>query len=152
MSPSVTDGAGRPDGSRRAHQRALTRARQRRLRRRRARLRRIRMLRAVRSLTFWSRSALGLAALMAMAFWARFAVVFDIPPSLQTGPLSRVRAYVVVKPWWFGPPAFDIAQTVREDGGNTTVPSFTRVADAPGPYQDVWSDPNILWVARTPLP
>jgi hypothetical protein len=142
----------RPHGTRRAHQRALRRAQRRRRRRRRARLRRLRRLRALRSLRFWTRAGACLAVLAAVTFWARFAVVCDIPPALREGPLAQVRAYVTVKPWWFGPPVFDIRYTLRSFGGDAVVPTTAEVEDALGPYRSVFTDPDIVWAWRTPEP
>ena len=80
-----------------------------RRRRRAVRLRLARRIRFVRALrrAVWSGAA-G-AALLDVAFWAKFAVVYNVPNYAQTGPLQGAAGYVVFKTWWFGPPSFDLA-------------------------------------------
>jgi hypothetical protein len=113
-------------------------------------LRRIRRLRAMRSLRFWARAGIWIMMLAAVAFWARLAVVYDIPPALQDGPLARVRAYVTVKPWWFGPPAFDLGQTLDAYGPGLTIPPRDAVEAALGRYRAVFTQPVIIWAWRSP--
>lgn len=48
--------------------------------------------------------------LAALVFWAKFAVVYNIPPYVRHGVLMHAHAYVVLKSWWFGPPAFNLGQ------------------------------------------
>lgn len=85
-----------------------------------------------------------------IAFWAKFAVVYDIPSYAQRGPLVAVQRYVAVKPWWFGPPVFDLSNS-----GATPQQSF--YANHPyqyllhtlGRYQSVVTSPQFIWVQRS---
>ncbi|MCL6637898.1 MAG: hypothetical protein K6T26_08115 [Alicyclobacillus sp.] len=146
MTTSTGSTHDRPHQTRRAHQKALARARRRRQRRRRLRLRRLRLLRALLSLRFWLRAMSSLAALAALAFWAKFAYVYHIPAAWRQGPLQGIRAYVTVKPWWFGPPLFDLARYMPTTGaaGDPNV----WLADRLGRYQDVLTHPVFVWVQR----
>ncbi|MCF8565680.1 hypothetical protein LLE49_13225 [Alicyclobacillus tolerans] len=138
--------------SRREHQEQLARQRRRRRKRRKARLRRLRMVRAVRSAQFWTRFLTGAVGVLALVFWAKFAYVFNIPPIASQGALSGVESYVTVKTWWFGPPAFDLAQYADPyPPGITPADShpYQTMLDALGRYQSVVVHPNFVWVQRT---
>jgi hypothetical protein len=116
-------------------------------------MRRVRLLRALRTLRFWTRAGMWLAGLAAVSFWAKFAVVYDIPPVLQQGPLTQVEAYVTVKPWWFGPPAFDLGAVLKALGPAAHgVPPMVVVLDQLGRYQAVLREPRFVWVKRASQP
>ncbi|GGI95181.1 hypothetical protein GCM10010885_00990 [Alicyclobacillus cellulosilyticus] len=135
--------------SRREYQRALARKRRLRQKRRRARLRRIKAARALRSVQFWTRAALFLAGLAAVAFWAKFALVYDIPLYARQGLLAGVRAYVTSKPWWFGPPVFDLAAYQPQDNLPAVVSNpYTLLLSRLGRYQAVVTAPHMVWVLR----
>lgn len=86
---------------------------------------------------------------LCFAFWARFAFVYDIPSYAAVGLPEHVTAYVTVKPWWFGPPVFDL-------GRYGTVQSFGAPAQDPyqylllklGKYVQILSDPHFIWILR----
>ncbi|MDP9727878.1 hypothetical protein ACOJUR_01035 [Alicyclobacillus tolerans] len=134
---------------RKEYQRQLNKKRQRRRKQRRARMRRIRALRAVRSLRFWTRAITWLAIGLSVAFWSRFAFVYNIPSFAQIGSLQGVESYVTVKPWWFGPPVFDIESYVESEN----LPEQTNLSPYPlllmqlGRYQAVLTHPHFVWVA-----
>lgn len=142
----------RPDGSRRRHQERLARERRRRRKRRRARLRRLRLLRTLLSLRFWTRTGVAFAGVAAVAFWAKFAFVYDIPDYAQQGVLTGVRAYVTVKPWWFGPPLFDLGAygPPASNPGLWEANPWQRMVSQLGRYQDVVVHPEIVWVEKSP--
>ncbi|MBX5435801.1 MAG: hypothetical protein IRZ33_01135 [Alicyclobacillaceae bacterium] len=137
----------RPHGTRRRHQEALSRARRRRRKRRRARLRRVRVLRALRTARFWVRAGIALTSLACVAFWSKFAFVYDIPGYAAQGRLTGISAYVTVKPWWFGPPVFNLKAygTLPGDRFSTTNPYAVMVAKL-GRYDAVVLEPRFVWV------
>jgi hypothetical protein len=146
----MTDHMGqRPHESRRRHQAVLHRARRRRRQRRQARVRRIRFLRGFRSAQFWGKSAVTLTLLAATVFWAKFGLVYDIPDYAKFGPLSHVQSYVTIKPWWFGPPVFDVAS--YGPGPNHVVDNTTAYSlllNKLGKYQDVILIPDFVWASH----
>lgn len=130
----------RPHQSRRQHQEAL----RRRQKRRQSRSRR---LRALIGIKFWTRTAVGLVILLCLVFWAKFAVVYDIPQNLTPSGLSSVSAYVTVKPWWFGPPAFDLLQT-EETRNQPYLTPEEALLQGLGPYDAVVLQPTYVWVLK----
>ncbi|MCL6547437.1 MAG: hypothetical protein K6T30_00835 [Alicyclobacillus sp.] len=125
----------------------MSRKRRRRRKQRRARVRRVRTLRALRTARFWVRAGVALSALVCVAFWAKFALVYDIPSYAAQGPLAGVRAYVTVKPWWFGPPVFDLATygTLPGDTFRATDPYAVMLAKL-GHYDTVVISPRFVWI------
>lgn len=139
----------RPHASRRRHQAVLHRAHRRRRQRRRARVRRIRFLRVIRSARFWGKSALTLTVLAAVVFWAKFGLVYDIPDYAKIGPLSHIQAYVTVKPWWFGPPVFDVASYgPGSDHAVDNSTAYSLLLNRIGKYQGVLLNPDFVWASR----
>lgn len=143
----------RPHETRRRHREAMERARLRRRKRRKARLRRIRTLRAIRSLRFWSKAGVAAVCILGVVFWAKFALVYNIPSYAQRGPLTNVRMYVTSKSWWFGPPVFDLQDTYGTS--NYTGDLFNRdpylnLVTELGRYQDIILEPNFVWVSKGP--
>ncbi|MCL6452832.1 MAG: hypothetical protein K6T78_04280 [Alicyclobacillus sp.] len=94
---------------------------------------------------FWTRAAVVLAIGVLVAFWAKFAFVYDIPDSLDSGTLAGVAAYVTVKPWWFGPPAFDLGETVQTVGDPYMTP-LDALFQGLGRYAGVVEHPVFVWV------
>lgn len=137
--------------SRKEYQRLLDKRRQRRLRRRRARIRRSRAYRSLRSMQFWSRAMTVFGCACCAAFWARFAFVYDIPPYAMTQLPQHVVAYVTVKPWWFGPPVFDIGQyaSMHPDmGAAGAVNPYHELLLQMGKYESVLRQPAFIWVLK----
>lgn len=140
----------RPHESRRRHQNALGRARRRRRHRRQVRIRRIRLWKALRSARFWGRTTSVLVTVLSLTFWAKFAFVYDIPGYAERGTLSDVQMYVTVKPWWFGPPVFDVANFgpgPHHMVDNTT--AYSMLLDKLGKYEDVLLHPSFVWMSKT---
>lgn len=139
----------RPHTHRKFHQRVLGRQRRRRRRRRQIRIRRLRLLRALRSAKFWSRASVGSALALCIVFWARFAFVYDVPTFLRTGPLTGVSAYIVVKPWWFGPPVFDLGAYATLPGENAELsnPRDLLMTNL-GHYLPILLTPSFVWMDR----
>lgn len=75
----------------------------------------------------------GVAVVTATAFWARFALIYHLPPYLQQGTLLHVSAYVALKPWWFGPSVFNLAQYTPQPSSD----SVQGLAAALGNYRDI---------------
>ncbi|MCL6516025.1 hypothetical protein [Alicyclobacillus sp.] len=140
----------RPDGDRRRHQARLAKARRQRQRRRARRRRRLRWMRVLLSLRFWTRTAIVFVFVLAVGFWAKFAVVYDIPDYARQGVLTGVRAYVTVKPWWFGPPLFDLGDYGPRDAGagDWGANPWRWMVTQLGRYQDVVVHPQIVWVDK----
>jgi hypothetical protein len=104
--------------------------------RRRRRLHRLRRRRWLIGQRVAARSALivvGVVGVIALAFWARFAIIYHLPPYLQHGTLANASGYVVIKPWWFGPSTFDLAQYSPQPSLNPV----QGLAAALGNYRDV---------------
>ncbi|GMA63658.1 hypothetical protein GCM10025859_40980 [Alicyclobacillus fastidiosus] len=135
--------------TRKEYQRMRDKRRQRLHRHRQARLRRLRVLKSVRSLRFWTRVTVALFVLLCIAFWARFAFVYDIPSVVQGDLPPGVMAYVTVKPWWFGPPVFDLGQYVPEkvDGASVYDPSEMFLMNL-GRYSAVVEQPQFIWTLQ----
>lgn len=139
----------RPHSSRRRHQAALNRERRQRWKRRRARLQRIRLWKTIRNARFWGRTALVLVLLCTLVFWSKYAIVYDIPDFAQRSRLAHVQMYVTEKPWWFGPPVFDVSSYGPASDqlvDNTT--AYSLLLDKLGRYQDVLLYPRFVWVSK----
>lgn len=133
----------RPHRSRRSHQASL----QRRRNRRRTRARRLRKLRALVGLRFWARACVVVVIALSVAFWAKFALVYNIPTDIQINNSARVSAYVTLKPWWFGPPAFDLAGIAAVNVQPYLTPE-NAVLNGLGRYAGVVKSPVYIWVLK----
>lgn len=141
----------RPQLSRKAHQKMVQRRRERARRRRRARLRRLRMLRALRSARFWARAGTYFVVVLSLAFWAKFAYVYDIPADVRQGVLGSVRSYVVVKSWWFGPPVFDLQSfDPGSDPSSLDISPEALLAIRLGRYRSILNPSEIIWTQQSP--
>jgi len=137
--------------NRKTHQKALQKRRRRLRKRRQNRIRQIRVMRAARTARFWSRVGLVAATMLSLAFWAKFAIVYDIPTYAQHGALGGgVQAYVTVKPWWFGPPAFDLANYNADDSIAEIGDPYAYMLLRIGRYDAVVLDPQIVWIKYMP--
>ncbi|RIV20125.1 hypothetical protein D2Q93_12050 [Alicyclobacillaceae bacterium I2511] len=136
----------RPHQTRRAHLQAVARARRRQRQRRRARIRRIRVLRLLLSMRFWMRTATTFAVLIGVAFWAKFALVYNIPSYVQQGSLVGVVAYVTVKPWWFGPPVFDLDAYTMGTSAGVGTDDYGYLLLRLDRYQSIVTHPEWVWV------
>lgn len=130
----------RPHRSRRKHQAALKRKRSRR----QARVRRLKAVRAVLGLRFWTRATVGLVIALALVFWAKFALVYDIPQDLAVPQLQNVAAYITTKPWWFGPPVFDLAN-IEQTQERPYMTDVDALIEGLGRYQHVVLSPTFVW-------
>ncbi|WP_054970408.1 hypothetical protein [Alicyclobacillus ferrooxydans] len=126
--------------SRRQYQESL----RRRQKRRQARMRRLRALMGVR---FWTRAAITIGIGICLVFWAKFAFVYDIPTNFQASGLSNLSAYVTLKPWWFGPPAFDLLQTETSNLQPYLSPDESLLQGL-GRYSAVVTHPDFIWVMK----
>lgn len=136
--------------SRKAYQKALQKRRRRLRRRRQNRIRKIRMIRVFRTAKFWTRTAVAVATILFLAFWAKFAVVYNIPTYAKRGPLTGVQAYVTVKPWWFGPPTFNLAGYEQEVGDIQIRDPYAVLLLEVGRYDAVILSPRFVWVKYIP--
>ncbi len=135
--------------TRRERQEQLRRKRRRQRRRRRRRRWRVRWLRALRTTRFWTNALFVCLVLLTLTFWARFAYVYHVPPELRTGPLSRVTAYVTLKPWWFGPPTFDLDDYLKEPNAVDTVSNTQLLLSNLGPFRAIVEHPDLVWAWYT---
>ncbi|KYP80759.1 hypothetical protein [Ferroacidibacillus organovorans] len=112
----------------------------------RRRKRRLRIRRALRFKKYAVRTSATVTLILIIAivsFWAKFAVVTQIPDVLRQGVLLHARAYIVLKSWWFGPPYFSLSTYLNESGGN----SIANLEQQLGMYVEIIKNPNeILWV------
>lgn len=136
----------RPHLDRRSHQKVVQRRRRRMRRRRQARVRKLKFFRGLRTARFWSRAATTFILAISIAFWAKFAFVYDIPDYAQQGVLTNVSAYVSVKTWWFGPPAFDLGSYAPhlETGANSLSP-YNLLVMGLGRYASILKTPDVVW-------
>lgn len=130
----------RPHQSRRQHQEALRKKQKRRQKR-------ARRLRALMGVRFWMRATIVIAILLCMVFWAKFALVYDIPEDIHTPGLTNVAAYVTVKPWWFGPPVFDLGQTVAERQ-RPYLSAEDALLQGLGRYSGIVLEPEYVWILK----
>ncbi|MDQ0190927.1 hypothetical protein JI721_06145 [Alicyclobacillus cycloheptanicus] len=87
---------------------------------------------------------------LCVAFWAKFAFVYDIPPYAKAGGLANVSAYVAVKPWWFGPPAFDVASYMPDLAtGSDTLSPYNLLVLELGRYASIIKQPQLVWVEHS---
>ena len=126
--------------SRRQYQASL----RRRQKRRQARIRRLQAIMGVR---FWTRTAMIIGIGICVVFWAKFAFVYDIPADIELPGLSNLSAYVTLKPWWFGPPAFDLLQTETSDLQPFLTPDDSLLQGL-GRYSAVVLQPDFIWVLK----
>lgn len=138
----------RPHANRRRHQQVLARHRRQRIKRRMARVHRLRVFRTIRSLRFWTRFCTFTIGLVAVAFWAKFAVVYNIPDYAHRGTLAHVDMYVTVKPWWFGPPAFDLSAYEVASDNAAALDHYSVLLEELGKYSAVVENPQFIWVAK----
>lgn len=135
-----------PTMTRKQRRALMDERRKRRNRRRRARIRRLRAIRSIRSLQFWMR-VVAIAFLgLCLAFWARFAFVYDIPSFASSSLPPHVHAYVTVKPWWFGPPVFDLGHYDGIDSWTWISDPYQYLLYRMGKYGAILSHPQFVWV------
>jgi hypothetical protein len=134
--------------SRREYQKQLARRRRMTRKHRRARIRRVRLLRSIQTTRFWTRTLVVLAILFCVAFWSRYAYVYDIPVYVQRGELTGVSAYITKKPWWFGPPVFDLNSYQSVTTNPLVRDKYTILLHNLGRYQSVVKNPSFVWVQR----
>jgi len=138
--------------NRKAHQRVLARKRKRLRKRRRLRVRRVKFWRAIRSTLFWTNVSCYLIIFMAIVFWAKFAFVYNIPSYVQRGNLQNVSMYVAVKPWWFGPPVFDLKSYDNHTFIATVSQRQNMLFRKLDKYQQIITQPRLIWVDRIKTP
>ncbi len=113
------------------------------VRRRAKRLRMLRRLRIIKVAKRAGYSCLATIIVILLLFWAKFAVVYNIPADLQTGVLQHAQGYLVFKSWWFGPPEFNLDKYTNINPLN---PQASLAADLQN-YQDIITNPGeIVWV------
>lgn len=135
--------------TRRQYQKQLQKHRRRVRKRRRSRVRRVRFLRSLRTTRFWTRVFVVTVCLLMLAFWSKFAFVYNIPSYAQRGELDNVKAYVTVKPWWFGPPIFNLEQTSLYPLRLTVIGNqYDVLLQNLGKYQSILQQPQFIWVRR----
>jgi len=78
-----------------------------------------------------------------LAFWAKFALVYNLPAYVQVGSLQNVQAYVVYKSWWFGPPSFNLSDYHNIDPDNPELSLIIQLDR----YRDIITNSNeIIYV------
>ncbi|MHB1629246.1 MAG: hypothetical protein ACYCVB_12885 [Bacilli bacterium] len=111
-------------------------------RRRTKRLRMALRLRIIKIAKRVGYSTLTATLAILLTFWAKFAVVYNIPTDLQTGALQHVQEYIVFKSWWFGPPEFNLSGYPNI---NPLSPRASLATDLQN-YRDIITNPNeIVW-------
>lgn len=134
--------------TRKQYQRRVERRNRRVQRRRQNRIRHIRLWRSVRSIRFWSRTLIYGFVVLLIAFWAKFAFVYNIPSYAARGSLADVQYYVTVKSWWFGPPVFNVGSYISADDWHIQVLNnpYSYLLMQLGRYQSVLLSPEFVWV------
>lgn len=108
--------------------------------RQRRRAKRLRLRRRLRVRRMARRVGIGAGALIffiALVFWAKFAVVYNVPSFLRHGVLAHAYAYMVFKSWWFGPPIFNLDQYTLDP----TAP-LTSLVTQLGRYEGIVTHPS----------
>ena len=78
-----------------------------------------------------------------LTFWAKFALVYNLPAYVQVGSLQNVQAYVVYKSWWFGPPSFNLSDYRNIDPDNPELSLIIQLDR----YRDIITNSNeIIYV------
>jgi len=112
----------------------------------RRRVRRLRLRRRLIAILWGKRLGYTFAIMVSLGlliFWAKLAVVYNIPNYLQVGTLSQANAYLVMKSWWFGPTSFNLAAYQVTNPLNPLQSLATELSR----YQDVVTNPQeILYV------
>ncbi|QQE78933.1 hypothetical protein GI364_24405 [Alicyclobacillus sp. SO9] len=106
------------------------------------------MLRSVQTTRFWIRTFTVLAILLCVAFWSRYAYVYDVPAYAQRGELVGVNAYITRKSWWFGPPVFDLSSYQTASMNPLERDKYSTLLHNLGRYQTVVKSPRFVWVHR----
>jgi hypothetical protein len=106
------------------------------------------MVRMLRSIRFWSKFCAFVICLLLVSFWAKFALVYNVPTYAQKGVLSQVDAYITVKPWWFGPPVFDLSTYRVSADEMADLNPYDMLMEQLGKYSAILSQPQFVWVAR----
>lgn len=84
---------------------------------------------------------------LCIAFWARFAFVYDIPGYARAPLPAHVTAYVTVKPWWFGPPVFDVGHyAAKGDELDIVANPNSYLLMKLGKYDAILEHPQFIWV------
>ncbi|MCI0183305.1 MAG: hypothetical protein OWR52_10995 [Acidibacillus sp.] len=110
--------------------------------RRGRRLRKLRWLRFVRGMRRAVYMTVFLMIVVTVSFWAKCAVVYDVPAYMQVGQLTHAQAYVVYKPWWFGPPLFNLAKYPVLNPMNPEQSLAMQLQQ----YSEIVDNPTILYV------
>jgi hypothetical protein len=94
----------------------------------------------------WQRVLLWTGTVLVTLFvlaWGKLGYVHNVPdlvrsnvPAYDSGP-----AFLVLKPWWFGPPVLDLAQYNRE----TETPNWDLYHARLGDYAGIVDNPHVLW-------
>ncbi len=87
----------------------------------------------------------GIVIVGTLVFWAKFAVVYDIPSYVQVGSFQNVEAYVVYKSWWFGPPSFNLSDFSNLDPTNPELSLILQLDH----YRDIITNPNEIVYVMT---
>ena len=78
-----------------------------------------------------------------LTFWAKFALVYNLPAYVQVGSLQNVQSYVVYKSWWFGPPSFNLSDFHNIDPDNPELSLIIQLDR----YRDIITNSNeIIYV------
>ena len=108
-----------------------------RQRRRAKRLRLRRRLKVRRAMWLTGIGAVVVVFLAALVFWAKFAVVYNIPVFVRNGALIHAHAYIVFKSWWFGPPEFNLGHYPVDENA-----PWSSLATELGRYRGIVTNPS----------
>ncbi|GMA50775.1 hypothetical protein GCM10025857_21320 [Alicyclobacillus contaminans] len=88
--------------------------------------------------------------MLLLVFWAKFAFVYHIPEYAEQGPLVHAEWYITVKPWWFGPPVFDLASYAPNADDQGLTHPYAYLLNQLGKYAAILEAPQPVWVQTQP--
>ncbi|HEU4962480.1 MAG TPA: hypothetical protein VFV52_01275 [Bacilli bacterium] len=79
---------------------------------------------------------------LVVAAWGKIGYVHHVPAFVQerVPQYTQGEAFLVVKPWWFGPPVFDLSDYEAADTGD-----YKKYKMQLGGYAGLLDKPEILW-------
>ncbi|PWK16543.1 hypothetical protein [Tumebacillus permanentifrigoris] len=92
----------------------------------------------------WTGTALVTLCILA---WGKIGYVHNVPDIVRhnVSAYDRGPAFLVVKPWWFGPPVIDLAQYDRPE----ETPNWELYHARLGDYAGIVENPHVLWYYRS---
>jgi len=93
----------------------------------------------------WQRRILAIVlplALLTVLVWGKIGYVHNVPDLVrgQVSAFHQGQGFLILKPWWFGPPVFSLTDYMSYD-----VETLDRLKLKMGSYSEVLHDPLVIW-------